>query len=84
MVSYAFENSFNKIFTSCVNYFLLMIVLRICCQLYNILVIHCLSFTLNTVDQVIFAGLNFREFLILALFTKFRIREFSFPLVALV
>ena len=33
---------------------------------------------LNTVDPVIFASLNFREFLILGLFTKFRIREFSF------
>ena len=29
-----------------------------------------------TVDLVIFACLNFREFLILWLFTKFRIREF--------
>ena len=33
---------------------------------------------MNTVDLVIFACLNFREFLILRLFTKFRIREFSF------
>ena len=32
----------------------------------------------NTVDLVNFAGLNFREFPILGLFTKFRIREFSF------
>ena len=31
-----------------------------------------------TVDQVIFACLNFREFLILGPFTKFKIREFSF------
>ena len=31
-----------------------------------------------TVDLVIFASLNFREFLILGLFTKFRIREFTF------
>ena len=31
-----------------------------------------------TVDQVIFACLNIREFRILELFTKFRIREFSF------
>ena len=30
-----------------------------------------------TVDLVIFACLNFREFLILGLFPKFRIREFS-------
>ena len=37
----------------------------------------------TTVDLVIFACLNFREFLILGLFTKFRIREFSF-LVALI
>ena len=28
----------------------------------------------NTVDLVIFACLNFREFLILGLFTRFRIR----------
>ena len=33
---------------------------------------------INTVDLVIFACLNFRKFLILGLFTKFRIREFSF------
>ena len=33
---------------------------------------------LYTVDLVIFACLNFREFLILGLFTKFRIREFTF------
>ena len=32
----------------------------------------------NTVDLVIVACLNFREFLILGLFTKFKIREFSF------
>ena len=32
----------------------------------------------NTVDLVIFACLNFREFLIWGLFTKFRIREFFF------
>ena len=32
----------------------------------------------NTVHLVIFAGLNFRKFLILEPFTKFRIREFSF------
>ena len=32
----------------------------------------------DTVDLVIFACLHFREFLILGLFTKFRIREFSF------
>ena len=32
----------------------------------------------NTVDLVIFAVLNFREFLILGLFTKFRIRKFLF------
>ena len=32
----------------------------------------------TTVDLVIFACSNFREFLILRLFTKFRIREFSF------
>ena len=31
-----------------------------------------------TVDLEIFACLNFREFLIFGLFTKFRIREFSF------
>ena len=31
-----------------------------------------------TVDLVIFGCLNFREFLILGLFTKFRIIEFSF------
>ena len=31
-----------------------------------------------TVNLVIFACLNFREFLILGLFTKFRIHEFSF------
>ena len=31
-----------------------------------------------TVDLVIYARLNFREFLILELFTKFIIREFSF------
>ena len=31
-----------------------------------------------TVDLVISAGLNFREFLILGLFTKFRISEFFF------
>ena len=31
-----------------------------------------------TVDLVIFACLNLREFLILKLFTKVRIREFSF------
>ena len=33
---------------------------------------------LYTVDLVIFACLNFREFLILGLFTKFSIREYSF------
>ena len=33
-----------------------------------------------TVDLAIFACLNFREFLILGLFTNFRIREFSFLL----
>ena len=33
---------------------------------------------MNTVDLVIFACLNFREFLILGLFTKFRNREFLF------
>ena len=33
---------------------------------------------LHTVYLVIFAGLNFREFLILGFFTKFRIREFLF------
>ena len=38
---------------------------------------------LYTADLVIFVCLNFREFLLLALFTKFRIREFSFFLVAL-
>ena len=32
----------------------------------------------HTVDLVIFACLNFREFLIWELFTKFRIREFLF------
>ena len=32
----------------------------------------------HTVDLVIFACLNLREFLILGLFTKFRIREFFF------
>ena len=32
----------------------------------------------NTVYLVIFACLNLREFLILGLFTKFRIQEFSF------
>ena len=32
----------------------------------------------NTVDLVIFACYNFREFLILGLFTKLRIHEFSF------
>ena len=32
----------------------------------------------DTGDLVIFACLNFREFPILGLFTKFRIREFSF------
>ena len=37
----------------------------------------------NTVDPVIFAGFNFREFPILGLCTKFKIREFSFFLVAL-
>ena len=31
-----------------------------------------------TVDLVIFACLHFREFLILGLFTKFKIRVFSF------
>ena len=31
-----------------------------------------------TVDLVIFACFNFRKFLILGLFTKFRIREFKF------
>ena len=36
-----------------------------------------------TVALVIFACLNFRKYLILGLFTKFRIREFSFSLVAL-
>ena len=30
----------------------------------------------NTVDLVIFACLNFQEFLIFGLFTKIRIREF--------
>ena len=33
---------------------------------------------LYTVDLVIFVCLNFREFLILVLFTEFRICEFSF------
>ena len=37
-----------------------------------------LYFSSYTVDPVIFACLDFREFLILELFTKFRIREFSF------
>ena len=32
----------------------------------------------NTVDLLFFACSNFREFLILGLFSKFRIREFSF------
>ena len=32
----------------------------------------------HTVDLVIFARLHFREFLFLGLFTKLRIREFSF------
>ena len=32
----------------------------------------------NTVDPIIFACLNCREFLVLGLFTKFRIREFLF------
>ena len=32
----------------------------------------------HTVDLVIFACLNFQEFLILRLFTKFRIRKFSY------
>ena len=32
----------------------------------------------HTEDMVIFACLNFREFLISGFFTKFRIREFSF------
>ena len=32
----------------------------------------------NTVDLVIFACLDFREFLILRLFAELRIREFSF------
>ena len=32
----------------------------------------------NTVDLVLFSSLNFREFLILGLFTNFTIREFSF------
>ena len=32
---------------------------------------------INTEDLVIFACFNFREFLILGLHTKFRIREFS-------
>ena len=31
---------------------------------------------LVTVDLVIFACVNFREFLILGFFTKFRVREF--------
>ena len=35
-------------------------------------------FSKYTVDMVIFACLNFRKFLILELFTKFRTREFSF------
>ena len=34
--------------------------------------------THNTVDLVIFAGVNFREFPILGLFTEFRICEYSF------
>ena len=34
----------------------------------------------NTVNLVIFACFNFREFPILGLFTKFRIRDFSFVL----
>ena len=38
----------------------------------------CRSFTSDTVDLVIFAYLNSREFLVLGLFTEFRICEFSF------
>ena len=34
--------------------------------------------TINTVDPAIFPCLNLHEFPILRLFTKFRIREFSF------
>ena len=36
------------------------------------------DYNIYTVDLVIFACLNFREFLILGLYKKFRIREFSF------
>ena len=32
----------------------------------------------NNVDLVIFTCVNFREFLILELFTKFKIREYTF------
>ena len=35
-----------------------------------------------TIDHVIFACLNFHEFLILEFFTKIRIREFSFFLIS--
>ena len=47
-------------------------------QDYPLLFWNGLNGYLYTVDLVIFACLNFREFLILRLFTKFRIREFSF------
>ena len=36
------------------------------------------SFGFHTIDLVIFACLNFRKFPIFLLFTKFRIRDFSF------
>ena len=46
---------------------------------YDTLELHVSGYLfLITVDLVIFACLNFREFRILALFTKFRIREFFF------
>ena len=41
-------------------------------------VLDCRSTIIYTVDLVIFACLNFREVMILGLFTKFRIREFFF------
>ena len=45
-------------------------------QLYSFT--SCLRKIRYTVDLVIFACLNFREFLILGLFTKFRMRELIF------
>ena len=46
--------------------------------LMNMMFLRLILSSSNTVDLVIFACLNFREFLILWFFTKFRISEFSF------